>query len=107
MLADISAQLSSAQQRSEVDRPKARRLVGRLSNISQVEPLIRPHMHGGYTVSEARWAGAGGQPDMGIMRMRVGSPAHIDWVALLTHSHSILTEDKRGSHGPEGHHTPS
>ena len=94
MLADISAQLSSAQQRSEVDRAKARRLVGRLSNISQVEPLIRPHMHGGYTVSEARWAGAGGQPGMGIMRMRVGSPAHIDWVALLTHSHSILTEDK-------------
>ena len=100
MLADISAQLSSAQQRSEVDRAKARRLVGRLSNISQVEPLIRSHMHGGYTVSEARWAGAGGQPGMGIMRLRVGSPAHIDWVALLTHSHSILTEDKGVAMGP-------
>ena len=91
MLVDLTAQLVSAQLDGTVDRSRARRLVGRLSNLSQVEPLIRPHLHAGYTVVEARWAGAGGQPGTGTMHMRMGGRAHSEWISLLSHSHRILS----------------
>ena len=92
MLADLAIQTLSAHH-GIVDRSKARRLVGRLNNLSQVEPLIRTHLHAGYTVSEARWAGAGGRPGLGDMQMRVGSRAHEEWVLLLTHAHALITAD--------------
>ena len=58
--ADIREQLTLACSDGSVMRARARRLVGRLCNLSQVEPSIRSHLHGGYTVSEARWPGTGG-----------------------------------------------
>ena len=93
VLADISAQHASAVDDGSVDRGKARRLVGRLNNLSQVAPLIRPLLHGGYTVCEARWPGPGGRVGTGHMRLRSGSSAHADWLALLSHAATELAAD--------------
>lgn len=60
VLADAAEQRERAASRGQVLRRQARRLVGRLCNLSQVEPALRPLLHGGYTVVEATWPGSDG-----------------------------------------------
>ena len=88
VLADAAAQLARAEATGDVDRAKARRVVGRLQNLSQVAPRLRGHLHGGYTVSESSWAG--GPRGVGTMHMRHGSPAFVGWTAMLRAAPAIL-----------------
>jgi hypothetical protein len=85
VLAEVAAARTLAAEEAKVEVRKARRLVGRLNNLSQVAPSIRPRMHGGYAVTEARWPGANGRGG-GMARMRSDSRACRDWIALLDHA---------------------
>ena len=90
VLADAAAQLERATTSGDVDRTRARRLVGRMQNLTQVAPDLRGSMHGGYAVTEASWPGSGGSRGAGTMHLRHGSPAHSGWVQLLRRAPEAL-----------------
>ena len=90
VLADVASQRTRATSDGRVDRGRARRLVGRLCNLSQVAPEIRAALHGGYTITEALWPGGGGRCH-GSMRIREGSPAHRGWLELLDVAEAALS----------------
>ena len=90
ILADIATQ-DAAAAGGDVDRRRARRLVGRLCHLAQVEPSIRQHLHSGHTVAEATWPGRGGAPGKGHLRLAIGGAAHTGWRALLRTAHSAIS----------------
>ena len=93
VLADASSQHAAALSGGDVDRARARRLVGRLANLAQVAPELRGFLHGGYAVAEAAWPGGGGRRGHGHLHLRSGSPAHEGWLSLLSQAQTILGAD--------------
>ena len=76
-LAACAAALEAVRADGTVDRPSAARHVGRLCSLSQVCPALRPLLHGGYAVTQARG------PRGPRLHLREGSAAWRGWVALL------------------------
>ena len=109
ILADVAAQ-DAAASAGDVDRRRARRLVGRLCHLAQVEPAIREHLHGGHTVAEAAWPGQGGAPGKGHMRLSIGGSAHSGWRALLRAARLAISANAGVSAAPRltfpPRHTP-
>ena len=71
---------------STVEGKAARRLVGRLNNLSQVFPEVAAYMHGGYTATSARVGGA----LLRTVRMGAEGRTRADWLELLAVSRELL-----------------
>jgi hypothetical protein len=89
VMAAVAEARDLAATEARVDLRKARRLVGRLNNLSQVAPGLRPRLHGGYSITEARFSRHGGQGQgskglsPGMARLRKDGTRQRDWIALL------------------------
>ena len=99
----VRAEIASALQLAHteppsVDVPAAERLVGRLGNLSQAFPEIKPFMHGGHAVSSGvwRWAGRGKR-----LCMRRGSRAHEAWTELLLEADALLEANEGVALAPQ------
>ena len=75
-----------------VDTAKAGTLTGRLCNLSQVLPEIRPHLEGGYRVSRGMaCAAARGRRGGGTqLKLRADSAAHKGWAECLSAATSVV-----------------
>jgi hypothetical protein len=94
VLAACDAALHAADEDLRVERTSARRLVGRLCNLSQVAPELGPLLHGGYAVTEASWV-AGGRRRLELdLTLRRGGTVHIDWTCLLTVAAEVLERNE-------------
>ena len=87
VLADAAEQLSLAAEAHEVERARARRLVGRLCSLSQVAPPLRPLLHGGYALDGSS-AARRQLPRASAQRhdrssLTEGGAAESDWMELL------------------------
>ena len=87
VLADAAEQLSLAAEAHAVERTRARRLVGRLCNLSQVTPPLRPLLHGGYALDGSA-AARRQRPSASAQRhdrstLTEGGAAETDWMELL------------------------
>ena len=71
---------------SVVDGGKARRLVGRLNNLSQVFPELAAYLHGGYSALSARVNGN----LLRRVRMAAGGLVRADWLELLAVAGEML-----------------
>jgi hypothetical protein len=96
VLATCEGALEAAEEELRVDRVGARRLVGRLCNLSQIAPELRQHLHGGYAVTEASWAAGGQRRYAHELTLARGSTAFVGWVALLQEA-SIIIEANEGA----------
>ena len=93
----------------EVDRVAARRLVGRLCNLSQVAPELRYHLHGGYAVTEVSWTARGTRVFEPTVKLKRGSVPHSNWTGLLATAITGGASQPRcgngataQAHGPQG-----
>jgi hypothetical protein len=83
---------AAAEDTLHVDRRRARRAVGRLCNVSQVVPELRPLLAGGYAVCEVAWDTRRGRCADADLSLAHGSPTHSAWVALLEAAPELLRE---------------
>ena len=72
-----------------VDRTSAARLVGRLCNLSQVAPDLRPLLEAGYRLTNA---GPHAARSGSTIALRNGSPAYVGWTRLLEAAPAILAD---------------
>ena len=85
-----------AELRRETDEPagmdgrRARRMVGRLNNLSQAFPELAASLHGGYTATSARRNGA----LLSRIRLAAGGRVREDWLALLAVAEELLTRNE-------------
>ena len=86
------AQAAARASPPQVDTARAGTLVGRLCNLSQVLPEIRPHLEGGYRVSRgAACAAARGRRGGGtVIKLRADSGAHKGWAECLAAASTIV-----------------
>ena len=90
--------------RPSVERAAARRLTGRLCNLSQVAPTLADALHGGYSVADPR----GGQAHATVaglreLPLREGSPAQVDWIALLDAAETVIGTNQGVPMAPKRH----
>ena len=90
ILAACAAAHDAAAEHRRVDRAAARRLVGRLCNLSQVEPGLRHDLHAGYAVCEAAWGRRGGHVADADLRLGDGSATQLGWLHLLESAQTLL-----------------
>ena len=93
MLADIADQHAAALE-LEVDCTAARTLVGRLCNLSQIYPELRPLLHGGYAVTRATWRVHGRWHSPRRLTLAAGGKAQSDWCELLGVAAELLDENR-------------
>jgi hypothetical protein len=83
----LLAEMEGHRARAEVDLlvkcVPARSVVGRLCNLTQIFPELKPFMHGGYRVSEGRWLEGRRERRASSLRLAKGSPAQGGWLELL------------------------
>lgn len=83
MLFDLQAQTCLAEQQLLVDTKLARRMVGRLVNLSQIFPELKLYLHGGYRVTA--------RPEQQAqVRMRKDRAAYVGWTNLLEEARRLL-----------------
>ena len=75
-----------------VDTAAAGTTVGRLCNLSQVLPELRPHLEGGYAVTKgsARAAARGRKGHADALKLRTGSRTHGKWIDCLDAAESLV-----------------
>jgi len=83
-----------------VDRDAAGRLVGRICNISQVAPELRPLLRGGYAVVEAPTGGRRGGRPTALVTLAAGSLTHTGWLSLLRETPTILRSNLGAAMAP-------
>jgi hypothetical protein len=88
------AQAMATAQPPMVDIDDAQRIVGRLGNLSQVEPDLVLNMHGGHTVVGGVWARRAAHGKAGTMRMRAGSDACSGWQNTLQTATRLVEANK-------------
>ena len=84
----------------EVDRIAARRLVGRLCNLSQVAPELRYHLHGGYAVTEVSWTARGARVFEPTVNLKRGSVPHSNWTGLLATAIEVVQANRGAAMAP-------
>jgi hypothetical protein len=83
-----------------VDRVSARRLVGRLCNLSQVAPELRYKLHGGYAITEVSWKVGGIRVFDPTIKLKHGSPAFENWSELLRVATEVLRANAGAAMAP-------
>ena len=91
-VADARARADSTPPTVDVDG--GQRLVGRLCNLTQVEPRLVSALHGGYAVVSGRWAQRAAGRAKGEMRLRRASRAWHGWKRLLDQAETIVTANE-------------
>ena len=94
MLADITEQRDALLAGQGVQRKKATRLTGRLGNLAQAAPELRPRLHGGYGVCRS----PGGHTRI---TPTVGGAAYRAWLELLDVGYVLLDENQGASWAPQ------
>ena len=90
MLADVREQAARARDELTVLVEPARRLVGRLANLSQIYPELKRYMHGGHTVTPS---GRTGRWQPRHITLRPQRAAQVGWLQLLTEAELLLDEN--------------
>ena len=93
MIAELRSMLYSMADESTIERSIIERNVGRLCNISQIEPALLLHMHAGYALSHAHSRGGHGQPRRRLRHIRINSdrPIGRQFSELLVTAINTLT----------------
>ena len=92
VLGEVAAARARAQATPPtVDIDQGQRLVGRLCNLTQVEPRLVGALHGGYAVVSGRWAQRAAGRSKGEMRLRRASRAWHGWMRLLDRAEATVT----------------
>jgi hypothetical protein len=97
MLADIGHHAGLAAE-AKVPLARARTLVGRLVNLSQVSPELAAVLNGGYTATAPIRAQSS---EPAVRRMALGSPAHVGWTALLGTAKGLLSANEGVAAAPQ------
>ena len=86
------ARLAATAPTPTVDTTAAGTTVGRLCNLSQVLPEMRPHLEGGYAVTRgsARAAARGRKGASATLTLRTGSRTHGKWIDCLDAAASLV-----------------
>ena len=93
MLGDIDEQREWARS-LRVECQRARGLVGRLGNLSQVFPEFLSVIHGGHRVAQPTWRRCGRLHRPGRIKLRRGSRAHTGFVEMLDVAREVLTSNE-------------
>ena len=99
ILADAAAQREQGE-RGTVDRQPASRLVGRLCNLSQCAPALRPLLHGGYAVTAVSWVAGGRRRALPRLSLAQGGAAQLDWLQLLDAATDIFEANEGVAFAP-------
>ena len=91
MLADIASLTAEADLHASATRRQSQRLIGRLTNISQVMPELKPYLRGGFRATDTGWAKRAGLRAPEAQQLRAGSLAHTEWKQLLEVADDLLT----------------
>ena len=94
MLADISTLAAEADLYASAARRQAQRLIGRLTNVSQVLPELKPYLRGGYRATDTGWARRAGVRAPDTQQLRAGSLAHTEWKELLGVADDLLAQNE-------------
>ena len=104
VLHDIATQLTMAKATRGIVHAKVRRLVGRLCNLSQVNPALRPVLHGGYALCVTEWHGSSrGREAPVTTTLAERGRALTDWSNLLTTAEVLLTANAGVALAPRLH----
>ena len=71
-------------------RRYAERLVGRLVNVSQIAPELKPYLSGGFRAITAGWCHKRGMRKPPFIKFKKGSEAHAAWLELLQAAGGII-----------------
>ena len=93
-------ELERVERDGTVDRDAAGRLVGRICNISQVAPELRPLLRGGYAVVEAPTGGKRSGRPTAAVSLAAGSLTHTGWTSLLRETPTILQSNLGAAMAP-------
>ena len=80
MLATLQAAKAAA---PAVEVAEAKRLVGRLVNLSQIMPELKQWLHGGYAVTSVGWTSGGRRRAPTQLQLAPNGLAHTEWAELL------------------------
>jgi hypothetical protein len=94
MLDSIAQLRAEASTSGRVNRDMAKRLLGRLTNISQILPELKTFLRGGYRATEAAWARRAGLRAPAAQQLAAGSAAHTEWTQLLEVAEHVLTSNE-------------
>ena len=94
MLADAASLAAEAALHASAARRQALTFVGRLTNISQVLPELKPYLRGGYRATDTGWAKRAGVRAPDTQQLRAGSLAHTEWQQLLEVADDLLTQNE-------------
>ena len=94
MLASIAELGTEARLHATATRHQAKRLIGRLTNVSQVLPELKQFLRGGYRATDAGWAQRAGVRVPDKQQLRPGSLAHAEWIQLLEVADDLLTTNE-------------
>ena len=100
MLASIAELSEEATNQATAPIRQAKRLLGRLTNVSQVLPELRQYLRGGFRAAEASWARRAGVRTPEKQQLRAGSLAHTEWLQLLQVAEGLLTANEGVSLAP-------
>ena len=105
VLADAEGQLELAGvdggRQPTADRRRAARLVGRLCNLSQCAPGLRPFLHGGYAITSSSWMAGGRRRAPPRLNLAADSAARSDWVQLLQAALDIMDANEGVAFAPQ------
>ena len=101
MLADIGRQRSEAVASGTAECKRVRALVGRLSNISQILPELKPFLHAGYAVGSASWVVRGIRRFPKSISFGPDTPIKRGWLQLLDAAESSLQRNEGVPLAPE------
>ena len=92
MDAELRAMLTQMEQQESLDRAMIERNVGRLCNISQVEPTLLLHLHAGYALANAHSRASAHQPRRRLRHVRVNPSKSVgrSFAALLRMAIDVL-----------------
>ena len=82
------------------------RLLGRLINVAQVLPELKPFLRGGYRATAAAWARTRGYHPPQLAHLARGSEAFRLWLGMLEAAHGSLRHNA-GSHSIQRHPSPA
>ena len=90
MLNSIFQLQKAAVKEGKAMRRYAERLVGRLVNVSQIAPELKPYLSGGFRAITAGWCHKRGMRKPPFIKFKKGSEAHAAWLELLQAAGGII-----------------
>ncbi len=86
---------------ARADRQEVERITGKLCNMAQVLPELKPLLHGGYTILRASWIAGGARRWPRSMQLRGGGEVQAEWIELLDAADDLLDGNEGVELAPE------